>query len=187
MSRHPQILSAREAFLVVVDVQERMNAVMASQAHLPRIEALIQGFVALGLPVQMAEQYPQGLGSTVASVAALHDQAPLIKETFSCACDHAFLQAVSALGRRQALIVGIEAHVCVLQTALDLLHLGYRVQVPHDSVQSRRSSDRDHALQRMSAAGVAVTSTESALFELLERAGSPVFKTVSGLIKEIEV
>ena len=187
MSRHPQILSAADAFLVVVDVQERMNAVMASQAHLPRIQALMQGFAALELPVLRAEQYPQGLGSTVASVAKLHAQAPLIKETFSCACDDEFLRVASMLARRQALIVGIEAHVCVAQTALDLLHLGFRVHVPHDAVQSRRVADREYALQRLSAAGVVVTSTESALFELLERAGSDVFKKVSSLIKAIEV
>jgi nicotinamidase-related amidase len=89
------------------------------------------------------------------------------------------------VGRRQAVVVGIEAHVCVLQTALDLVAAGFQVHVPHDAVSSRRPADKKWALDRMAAAGVVVTSTESALFELLERCGTDEFRAVSRMIRDI--
>ena len=185
MQHHPDILNADGTALVVIDVQERINAVMADQLHVPRLAVLVRAFQVLGLPVLLTEQYPQGLGSTIPELAAIAGSAPLVKNTFSCGRDPAFLSALERVGPRQVVLTGIEAHVCVAQTALDLLHAGYRVQIPHDAVCSRRSTDREWALRRLQQAGVTVTSTESALFELLDRCGTDGFRTVSKLLKVI--
>ena len=180
-------LTAADTTLLVVDVQDRINAVMASQHHVARIEVLLEACKALGVPVVATEQYPKGLGPTVASLAGLLPSPPHEKATFSCVRDTASFDALETTGRRTVIVVGIETHVCVLQTVLDLVSRGFTVHVPHDAVQSRRISDRDWALHRMQAAGAAVTSTESALFELLDRCDTVEFKTVSKLLKRVPV
>ncbi len=187
MERHPDILARPGAVLVVVDVQERINAVMADQRHVPRLSVLLRAFAALGLPVIATEQYPKGLGPTIADLAPLLPGPPLVKETFSCAGCAPFAAALEHAGARRVLLTGIEAHVCVTQTALDLLAAGYPVHVPHDATNSRRTADRERALDRLAAAGAVVTSTESALFELLERCGTADFKAVAALVKELPV
>jgi nicotinamidase-related amidase len=181
------LLERDRAALLVIDVQERINAVMADQGHLKRLEVLIEACRGLAVPVIGSEQYPQGLGPTVDSLAALLGNDLPAKLTFSCSRDDGLRVAVDATGREQIVVTGIETHVCVLQTALDLLDAGFEVYVPHDAVNSRRPSDKDWALHRMAAAGAVITSTESALFELLERCDTPDFKTVAKLIKRIPV
>ena len=114
-------------------------------------------------------------------------ETPPGKLTFSCARDAGLKKALEDNGRKQIIVTGIEAHVCVLQTALDLLNAGYEVFVPHDAVNSRRKADRKWALRRMASAGAVITTTESALFELLERCDTTDFKTVAKLIKRIPV
>ena len=185
MAQTTDLLSRSETVLVVVDVQERINAVMADQAHLSRIAVLVQACATLGVPVVATEQYPKGLGSTVPSLATLLPEPPLVKETFSCAREPAVRMAIEAVGRRLAIVTGIESHVCVLQTALDLVAAGYQVHVPHDAVNSRRPADKEWALHRMAAAGVVITTAESALFELLERCGTDDFRVVSRMIRDI--
>jgi nicotinamidase-related amidase len=185
MAQTTDLLSRGAAVLVVVDVQERINAVMADQGHLARIVALVESCTALAVPKVATEQYPKGLGPTVAELGRLLSAPPVVKETFSCAREPLVRAALEATGRRQAIVVGIEAHVCVLQTALDLTAAGYQVHVPHDAVSSRRPADKEWALRRMASAGVVVTTTESALFELLERCGTDEFKAVSRMIREI--
>jgi nicotinamidase-related amidase len=187
MAPATDLLARSDAVLVVVDVQERINAVMADQGHLARIAALVEACALLGVPVIATEQYPKGLGPTVAELAQRLPGPPLVKDTFSCAREPAVRAALEATGRRQAIVVGIEAHVCVLQTALDLAAAGCQVHVPHDAICSRRPVDKGWALERMAAAGVAVSTTESALFELLERCGTDEFKAVSRMIREIPV
>jgi len=187
MAPATDLLARSDAVLVVVDVQERINAVMADQAHLARIAALVEACTLLGVPVVATEQYPKGLGPTVSELASRLPAPPLVKDTFSCAREPAVRTTLEATGRRQAIVVGIEAHVCVLQTALDLAAAGFQVHVPHDAVSSRRPADKEWALERMAAAGVAVTTTESALFELLERCGTDEFKAVSRMIRGIPV
>ena len=179
------LLERNRAALLVIDVQERINAVMADQGHIPRLEVLVEACRGLGVPVLASEQYPQGLGPTVDSLAALLGNDLPGKLTFSCSRDDGLRVAVDATGREQIVVTGIETHVCVLQTALDLLDAGFEVYVPHDAVNSRRPSDKDWALHRMAAAGAVITSTESALFELLERCDTADFKTVAKLIKRI--
>ena len=187
MAPATDLLARSDSVLVVVDVQERINAVMADQAHLARIAALVEACTLLGVPVVATEQYPKGLGPTVSELAQRLPGPPLVKDTFSCAREPTVRTALEATGRRQAIVVGIEAHVCVLQTAIDLAAAGFQVHVPHDAVSSRRAVDKEWALERMAAAGVAVTTTESALFELLERCGTDDFKAVSRMIREIPV
>ena len=185
MDRHPLLLDRRRAALLVIDVQERINAVMASQDHLPRLQALVEGCRTLDVPVLATEQYPKGLGPTVPRLASVLDADPIAKETFSCGGESKLMEALEDAARRQVVVCGIEAHVCVVQTALDLLGAGYQVHVPHDAVQSRRTVDRDQALQRMAAAGAVVTSTESVLFELTERCATDEFRTVSQLVRTL--
>ena len=183
-----RLLEKKETALLVIDVQERINAVMADQGHVPRIEVLVEACRALEVPVVASEQYPQGLGATVDGLAAaLAEKTPVGKLAFSCIRDENSRWAIESCRRRQILVTGIETHVCVLQTVLDLLAAGYQVHVPHDAVNSRRPADKKWALRRMEAAGAVITSTESALFELLERCDTADFKMVAKLIKRIPV
>lgn len=193
MDHRASLLGREHALLLVIDVQERINKVMASQGHVPRIEALIQAFCGLERPVIISEQYPKGLGPTVPEIAALirpPDRSALpvhTKDTFSCARDARLIEALQQHEPSQVVVTGIEAHVCVAATALDLLAAGYQVHVPHDAVCSRRSKDLEWALHRMAAAGAVITTTESALFELVERCGTDAFKLVAGLVKTVPV
>jgi nicotinamidase-related amidase len=182
-----RLLDRANAALLVIDVQERINAVMADQNHLPRLGVLVESCHGLSVPVIGSEQYPQGLGPTVPALAEILGDEPLGKLTFSCARDEGLLEAVKGCGRKQIVVTGIETHVCVLQTAIDLLASGLEIHVPHDAVNSRRPSDKEWALRRMAAAGAVITTTESALFELLERCDTAEFKTVAKLIKRIPV
>jgi len=181
------LLQQGNAALLVIDVQERINAVMADQGHVPRLEVLIEACRGLDVPVIGSEQYPQGLGPTVESLATALGETPASKLTFSCSRDDRLRGAIDNSGRHQIIVTGIETHVCVLQTVIDLLTMGFEVHVPHDAVNSRRPADKEWALRRMAAAGATITSTESALFELLERCDTADFKTVAKLIKRIPV
>jgi isochorismate hydrolase len=160
---------------------------MKNQKHLSRIEVLAEACQALDVPVIASEQYPQGLGATVETLASVLGDSPPAKLTFSCARDEGLREAIEKSGRQQIVVTGIEAHVCVLQTALDLLSDGHEVFVPYDAVNSRRKSDRKWALRRMALAGATITTTESALFELVERCDTAGFKMVAQLIKKIPV
>jgi isochorismate hydrolase len=187
MGTNDRLLDRTEAALLVIDVQERINDVMADQRHLPRLAVLIDACLQLGVPVVATEQYPKGLGTTVPELAGRLPSDPLVKDTFSCARESATSEAVRETDRRQMIVTGIEAHVCVLQTVVDLLADDREIHVPHDAVNSRRPADRDWALKRMAAAGAVITSTESVLFELLERCGTDDFRSVAKMIKEIPV
>jgi nicotinamidase-related amidase len=186
IARH-RLLDRNDSVLLVIDVQQRIDGVMADQSHRSRLAVLVDACTALSVPVVATEQYPKGLGATVDNLAARLPDAAIVKMTFSCAREPEARHALQATGRRQVIVTGIEAHVCVLQTVLDLLGEGLEVHVPHDATNSRRPSDKRWALHRMAAAGAVVTSTESALFELLERCGTEEFRTVSKLVKQLPV
>jgi nicotinamidase-related amidase len=181
------LLDRREAALLVIDVQEKINAVMADASHVSRLVTLIDACGQLEVPMLASEQYPKGLGSTVAEIGGKLEEKPFVKGSFSCARESSLREVVETSGRGQIIITGIEAHVCVLQTAIDLLGLGFEIHVPHDAVNSRRPSDKEWALHRMAAAGAVITSTESVLFELLEVSGTDDFRFVSKLIRDIPV
>ncbi|MFQ5602334.1 MAG: hydrolase [bacterium] len=185
MQRHPQILRREHAALLVVDVQQKIAAVMRHKEHVvENIVKLIKACSILNVPILVSEQYPQGLGSTITEIAeALGDKIPLQKMTFSCCHSNELMQQLKALTSQQVIVTGIESHVCVLQTALDLIANNFQVQVPRDAVSSRKKMDYKTALERLSHAGAVITSVEAVLFELLEKAGTPEFKEVTKLIK----
>ncbi|MDZ7373800.1 MAG: hydrolase [candidate division KSB1 bacterium] len=184
-SRHPLLLRRDQAALLVVDVQERLYPVMWEKERVEAaVRKLIQGFRLLERPIFATEQYPKGLGPTLPSLRELMGGIqPYEKLHFSCCGVEPLLQELKQRELFQIVLCGIEAHVCVLQTALDMLHLGYQVHVPADAVSSRRELDWQMALERMRRSGVVVTTTESVLFELLELAGTPEFKQIAQLVK----
>ena len=175
------ILDRDRAALLIVDVQEGFRpAVLEFDRVAHNAGVLAQGARTLGMPVVVTEQYPKGLGATAPEVAEHVDGAdPVEKTVFSAARAEGF-----DLGPcDQALLCGIESHVCVWQTAADLLAQGVEVHVARDAVSSRTEENRELGLDRMRAAGAVVSSVETALFELLGEAGGPEFKTIQRLIK----
>jgi nicotinamidase-related amidase len=182
--RSLEMMTRDDALLLVVDVQEKLVPSIGGAARMTwNIRRLIDGARLLGVPVVATEQYPQGLGSTVSPLRELVEQRPA-KKTFSCAgCDEV-LAALQTAGRAKILVVGIETHVCVQQTALDLVAHGYRVYLAVDAVGSRDPLDHDIALRRLEASGLTLTTTESALFEWCATASAPEFKQISALVKE---
>lgn len=185
--RHPSILVRRDAILLLVDTQERLAAVMAERERVVgQARKMILAAQTMGVPVIVAEQYPQGLGPTVPELrAALDAKATCFAKTaFSCCSDEQLARALAAQpDRHSVLLVGMEAHVCVYQTALDLLTRGYTVHVAVDAITSRRPDDKDMAVQSMRRCGVVVTTVESAIFQLLERCDIPEFREVLKLVK----
>jgi nicotinamidase-related amidase len=176
-----RLLDRERTALVVVDVQEAFRpAVLDFDRTAHNVGVLVQGARTLGIPVVVTEQYPKGLGHTVPELAEhLDGVEPVEKVTFSAAAADGF----DLGGRDQALVCGIESHVCVSQTAHDLLEEGVEVHVARDAVTSRTEENRELGLHKMEASGAVLTSVEAALFELLGRAGGDEFKTVQGLIK----
>lgn len=172
--------------LLVVDIQERLLPVIADAERLLRRSVVaVQIARALRLPVLLTEQYPKGLGRTVPEVVdALGDAyRPVEKTTFSACGDDGVGDALRATNARNVLLVGIEAHVCVLQTALDLLDGGYRVFPVADAISSRHAEDRSLGLERMRQNGAQLVSTEMLLFELLGASKDPNFRTLQNLIR----
>ena len=177
-------LKRDRAVLAVIDVQEKLAAVMQDRKRLEtNIERLIHGAAILGVPVLHTEQYPQGLGPTTPKLAAALTERPIQKMCFSGYACEEFGQWIHSLGRRQVLLAGIEAHVCVYQTALDLLQNDYEVHLVVDAVSSRTAANKQLAIERMREEGAKLTSTEMALFELTERAGTDEFRAISRLIR----
>jgi nicotinamidase-related amidase len=176
-------LEADRTTLVVVDVQEGFRKAIPDFERVAKATAtLIEGAEAIGIPIVVTEQYPKGLGETAPEVAEHLPEGtePLEKVVFSAAEAEGF----DLGGRDQALVCGIETHVCVNQTVLDLLESGVDVEVAEDAVGSRTEENKRVGLHKMEAAGAVLTSVETALFELLGRAGSDEFKRVQKLILE---
>ncbi len=182
--RSGELMSVGETALLVVDVQERLLPVIARARLLVwNIGRLIDGARILGIPVVATEQYPQGLGPTVPELATRLGSIPA-KLTFSCRGCPELFHGLRAQGIHKLLVCGIEAHVCVQQTVLDLLGAGWRVYVAADAVGSRYQVDYEFALRRMDAAGASLTTTEAALFEWCEAAGTPQFREISRLVRQ---
>lgn len=179
------MLTINNTALVVVDVQGKLAQLMYQKEDLYKnLERLIKGAQVLQIPIVLTEQYPKGLGPTVTELSSLMpDVKPIEKITFSCCGNDEFAQQLKVLGRRQLLLTGIETHICVYQTAIDLLGAGYEVQVVTDAVSSRKRSNKRVGLERMKAAGAVPTSTEMALFELLHIAEGDKFKEISKIVK----
>ncbi len=178
-------LDRSRAALVVVDVQEAFRpAVLDFERVAGNVSVLVRGARVLGLPTIVTEQYPKGLGRTVPEVAEhLDDVDPIEKVCFSAVRADGFSRALQEARRDQVLLCGIETHVCVNQTAEDLLSDGIEVHVVQDAVTSRTDENRALGLHKMEHSGATVTSVETALFELLKEAGTPEFKEVQALVK----
>ncbi len=179
------MLKIQETALLVVDVQEKLFAKMPEREALGQnIARLIEGARSLGLPTVWAEQYPEGMGPTIATVAErLRSLSPIAKKTFSLCRHQALMEAIEKTGSKRFLLVGIETHVCVYQTALDLLQLGFQADVVTDCVCSRTATNHTLALAGIQQAGGHLTSLEMALFELLRSADHPQFKQILSLVK----
>ena len=177
---------AEETMALVIDYQERLLPVIHQSEELLRSSSiLLKGLKALGVPMVVSQQYTKGIGMTVPAIAEAlgEDFAYLDKVTFSCAEDEALLGRIREIGRKNIILCGVEAHICVLQTAIDLLAMGYKVILVEDCIGSRRENDKAVALRRAEAEGAVITTYESILFELTRVAKTEQFKIISKLIK----
>lgn len=170
--------------LLVIDMQQRLLPALPAARHIAwNCRRLIDGAVALEVATAITEQNPGKLGTTLPELASRLPPAHP-KMSFSCGDCGPLFAAWQAARIERALLCGIETHVCVQQTALDLLAAGYRVYIAADAVGARGAIDHEVALRRLESCGATITTTEAALFELCERAGSDPFRTISGLAKE---
>lgn len=180
-------LKREQSAVLVVDLQERLVPAMAdSQSLLKMSGRLLEAAGKLGVPSACTEQYPKGLGKTLEPVCAMISCKEIRpKMHFSSCRAEGLLEELHGLGRRQVVVVGIEAHVCVQQTVLDLLESDFEAFVCVDCVSSRRVLDREVAFKRMRQAGAVLTTAEAAIFEWLEQADVPQFKEISRLVREL--
>ena len=179
------MLKTENTALLIVDIQGNLaHAMHEKELLFKNMQTLIKGIQVLGLPILWVEQNPQGLGPTIPEIAdILSTIQPITKMSFSsCRNDH-FMKALRVLNRKQVLIAGIEAHICVYQTAADLVALGYEVQVVSDAVSSRNLVNKEIGLQKMRDSGVSLTSVETALFELIRVAEGEQFKEILKIVK----
>ena len=179
------MISRAAAVLVIIDIQGNLAQAMFDKENLfANTTKLIKGFKILNLPVIVTEQIPQKLGQTIAQVSAeLDGIIPIAKESFSCCDEINFKESLERLNRRHVVLLGIETHVCVYQTALDLIAGNYDVHLVADAVSSRTPENRQIGIDAMKSAGAHITSTEMVLFELLRTAADPQAKELFKIIK----
>jgi nicotinamidase-related amidase len=181
---HPMQMSAADAGLLIIDVQEKLMPSIRDAATMTRnIAFLIDAARILQIPVQATEQYPRGLGPTVSELATRLPERP-DKVAFSSCAVPSVTESFRRGGRSKIVLAGIETHVCVLHTALDLLALDFRVYVAADAVSNRYAVDHEYALRRLEQAGAVLTTAETTVFEWVGAAGTPAFKEISRLVQE---
>ncbi len=178
-------LTTNNSALVLIDVQEKLLPVMADkEALIEKLSILIQGARIFGLPIYWMEQYPKGLGPTVGKLAGLLEgYHPISKTSFSACGEEKFMDRLKADNRKHILVAGIESHVCVYQTARDLVEQGYYVEVVVDATSSRCLQNKRVAMEKLSKLGGHTTSVEIALFDMLQTSDSPHFKAISRLVR----
>lgn len=179
------LISANRSQFLIVDVQERLAPAMHGlEQSLKSIALLTAAAGAVSVPITVSEQYPKGLGPTASDVVALVGNAPRYEKLhFSCFGDDALTERLTGIDRKILVIAGIEAHVCVLQTALGSLEKGFFPVVVADAVSSRTRQNQELGIDRLRAAGVTIASSEMVAFEWIEKAGTPAFKSVAPLLK----
>jgi len=179
------MLSRADAVLIIIDIQGNLAQAMYEKENLfANNVKLIQGFKTFNLPIIFTEQIPQKLGQTIPVISQeLNGIAPIAKETFSCWDDRNFNEQLEGLSRRHVVLAGIESHICVYQTALDLMPNGYTVHLVTDAVSSRTPENREVGIAAIKSAGAHLTSTEMVLFELLRTAADPKFKDIFKIVK----
>ena len=175
------LMRVETSCLLAVDFQERlMPAIHQAESVIAHGAWLIQIAPRLGVPVLASEQYPQGLGHTVAAIRKLLPAEAFMEKThFSCAAEQSCMRQIDSCGQVQWLLVGVESHVCVLQTALELRAAGKEVYLVADAVSSRSPRDVELALERMRSEGVRIVSREMVVFEWLHQAGTDLFRSIS--------
>lgn len=173
-----------DAVLMVIDIQERLVPAMPYGQQVVRNTNILSTAAAkLDIPILVTEQYPRGLGKTIAEVAEKVNGAPIYEKMTFSACTDEISAALEQTGKKKVIITGMETHVCVFQTVRSLLERGYRVFVIEDAVCSRTKENYRSGLALMSAMGAVVTNTETVVFDLMKEAGTPLFKELSKLIK----
>jgi nicotinamidase-related amidase len=179
------MIDRNSALLVIIDIQERLMRVIHKKDQLVEtVVKLIKGAHALDVPILWLEQYPEGLGATVPDIARMLDHEQLIRKTsFSAGRNKEFLDKLTMLNRRNLILCGIETHVCVYQTAADLIARDYHVEVVTDAVSSRTPHNIQTGLARMKSLGASLTSLEMILFEMLEDAQGDRFKQILKIVK----
>jgi nicotinamidase-related amidase len=178
------MLNRENAVLIFIDVQGRLSELVdGAEPLFKNLHRLLDGMKALEMPVIITEQIPEKLGPTRDEFLPFITEPPIIKTSFSCCGEPAFMKALEKTGRRHVILCGIETHVCVYQTAVHLLESGYEVQVVVDAVSSRDPANKALALRRMEREGTQLTGTEMVLFELLGNAKAPQFKSILQIVK----
>ena len=179
------MLTLENTVLTIIDVQGKLAQIMYDKNSLfANLQRIIRGAQALNIPILWAEQIPEKLGPTVPEISnLLTDQQPIAKVSFSCCGEEPFMKNLKTLNRKQILITGIEAHVCVYQTVMDLLASGYEIHVLADAVSSRTLANKEVGLNIMKEAGAKIQSVEMVLFELLKRAEGEHFKEIIRIVK----
>jgi nicotinamidase-related amidase len=185
MKRFNKLLLPQTTALLIIDVQERILPVINNyQNVIQNVLKLIKGFKVMNLPIYYTEQYPKGLGPTASEIKnELTDAEYFEKMSFSCFGATDLFSKLKEKNLTQVVVTGVEAHVCVQQTVLDLLENDFQVNAAADAVSSRRESDYKIALDRMRVHGAEITTAESILFELLNVCGTDTFKQVSKIVK----
>ncbi len=179
-----KMLNVQDTMLVVVDVQSRLvPAIAGADKVLRNIVRIIKGAHILSLPVLGVEQYPRGLGPTVPEIRSLFNEQPIEKISFAATDEEMFVERLKDCNRKQVLLCGMEAHVCVYQSALGLMDVGYEVHLLADAIGSRDPGNKGIAVQRLLSEGVKISSVEMALFELLRTSSTATFKQISELVK----
>jgi len=176
---------AEDTAALVVDYQERLVPAMHDAKELEQHSVtLLNGLEVLGIPIVISQQYTKGIGMTIPAIfEAAGTEQYFDKMTFSCYDDEAIKVKIDGLGKNNIIVCGIEAHVCVLQTCIDLKAAGYNVALVEDCISSRKMHDKKMGLKRAAQEGVMITTYEAILFEILRKAGKDVFKAISKLIK----
>jgi nicotinamidase-related amidase len=179
------MLEIEKSCLVVVDVQGKLANLMYNKEPLfANVEILIKMAKALEIPILWCQQNPKGLGPTLPQLAELLDgNEPVDKFSFSCCGDEKFAEQLKNSSRKQIILCGIETHVCIYQTAMDLLDKDYEVNLVADAVSSRTAENKQIALERLTAEGAYISSTEMTIFELLKTAKHPKFRELAKLIR----
>ena len=178
------LIKIEQSALLVIDIQERLAPAMQGiDDVIKNTKTLLRAATLLEAPVLVSEQYPKGLGITVPDLRPMISEGTIEKISFSCMGEADFAERFTSLGRGQAVVAGIESHVCVLQTVMDLLASGIQVFVVSDATSSRTTANCELALRRMQAAGAEIVSTEMVVFEWLGQAATAEFKELLPLVK----
>ena len=179
------MLNKDNAVFIAIDFQEKLIVAMNNAAELEATTAkLCKGIDVMGIPKLVTTQYAKGLGPTTEAITeALGEFEPIDKATFSVFGNEEFMSAFKAIDKKQVIICGIEAHICLQQSALELIEMGYEVYVPADCISSRKEYDCQISIERMRAAGCIITTYESVLYELMKGSKAPEFKEISAIVK----